>query len=72
MKSKWKKYKENAKPSAVGQRTNRTVMGVEDLATKIFDEMGGKPENLKGAFGRPIDTTGKKVRYGGIGEERHS
>lgn len=71
MKSKWKKYKEGAKTENIGKRTHNTVMGVEDLAGKIFDEMGGKPEHLKGAFGRPIDTTGKKVKYGGIGEVGH-
>jgi len=65
MKSKFKKYKDNAK--TVHKRT--TVMGVEDLAGGIFRQMGAKPEDLKGAFGRPIDSTGKKVKYGGIGEE---
>ena len=53
MKSKFKKYKDNAK--TVHKRQDW------DVAGKIFDDMGGKPENLKGAFGRSIDSTGKKA-----------
>jgi hypothetical protein len=49
-----------------------SVMGVDNLSQNIFDAMGAKSENLKGAFGRPIDTTGRNVQYGGIGEpKRH-
>lgn len=67
-KKKWSKYKENTKPKEIGKRVRKTVMGVDDLAQNIFDQMGGRSEDLKGAFGRPIDSTGKKARYGGIGE----
>lgn len=49
-----------------------SVMGVNDLSQNIFDAIGAKSENLKGAFGRPIDTTGRDVRYGGIGEPRRN
>ena len=47
-------------------------MGVNDLSQNIFDAIGAKSENLRGAFGRPIDTTGANVRYGGIGEPRRN
>ena len=47
-----------------------SVMGVDNLSQNIFDAMGAKSENLRGAFGRPIDTTGRDVSYGGIGEPR--
>lgn len=67
-KKKWAKYKEGTKTKNIGKRTYNAVMGVEDLAGKIFDDMGGNPEHLKGAFGRPVDTNYKKVKYGGIGE----
>jgi hypothetical protein len=70
-KGKWKKYTKESTKEA-GQRTHKTVMGVPDLATHIFDTMGGKPENLKGAFGRKIDSSGRRVRYGGLGESRQS
>ena len=43
MKSKFKKYKENAK--TVHTRTK--VAGVEDLSGRIFEEMGGTPDTLK-------------------------
>ena len=62
MKSKFKKYKDNAKTVHLQKREDW------DVAGKIFDDMGGKPENLKGAFGSAIDSTGKKAKYGGIGE----
>ena len=49
-----------------------SVMGVDNLSQDIFDAMGAKSENLKGAFGRPIDSSGRNVQYGGIGEpKRH-
>ena len=47
-----------------------SVMGVDNLSQNIFDAMGAKSENLKGAFGRPIDASGRNVQYGGIGEPR--
>ena len=45
-------------------------MGVHDLSQNIFDAVGAKSENLRGAFGRPIDSSGRNVQYGGIGEPR--
>ena len=47
-----------------------SVMGVHDLSQNIFDAVGAKSHNLRGAFGRPIDSSGRNVRYGGIGEPR--
>ena len=47
-----------------------SVMGVTDLSQEIFETMGGHKGTLRGAFGRPIDTTGANVRYGGVGEVR--
>jgi len=47
-----------------------SVMGVDNLSQNIFDAMGAKSEDLKGAFGRPIDSSGRDVQYGGIGETK--
>ena len=50
-----------------------SVMGVHDLSQNIFDAIGAKSENLRGAFGRPIDSSGKEAEragYGGIGETK--
>lgn len=67
---KWEQYKKNSKPKVIAKRANTSVLGVNDVAQGIFDQMGGRSDDLKGAFGRPIDSTGKKARYGGIGEVR--
>ena len=59
------------KANMLGQHTVDEMGGGQrktNLSQEIFDSIGAKPEDLKKAFGRPIDSTGKKVKYGGIGE----
>jgi hypothetical protein len=67
-KKKWSKYKESAHTDNIVKRADDTVGGMPNLAQNIFDSIGADPAHLKGAFGRPIDSTGKTAKYGGIGE----
>ena len=69
---KFKKKEEDALVDSNDIKEADSVMGVNDLSQNIFDAIGAKSENLKGAFGRPIDSSGRNVQYGGIGEpKRH-
>jgi len=49
-----------------------SVMGVDDISGKMYNQIKGNYKgDLKAGFGRPIDSTGTDVKYGGIGEVRH-